>query len=321
MLGARIRVPLLAGVLRMVVTYALTLLLVWLLSLIVDALAPTFGGTRNRVAALKVVAYSATASFVASILGVVPGLRLLAGLAGLVYSIYLLYTGLPVLMRTPGRQGRPVAPAWCCCASSRAAWCWVAVFALALSPLGGGGLAAFGAGRDGGSVVVNGPDGTTVTVDPGATNEIARRIEDAGKRAEAAQNSGDSAAAGKAMGDMMSVLAGMTGASAPIVSADLKGMLPEDARRPESANRSKVSGGPGARARRVDGQGGLRRGRGAASTSPSPTPAAWPAWAAMAGLAGVTMDKESDGQVEKGVPRRRPARCTSSTARTAAAAR
>jgi len=41
-------------------------------ALIVDTLAPSFGGERNRVQALKAVAYSSTAYWVASIISIIP---------------------------------------------------------------------------------------------------------------------------------------------------------------------------------------------------------------------------------------------------------
>jgi hypothetical protein len=69
------------------------------LALIIDALAPNFGGTQNQVQALKVAAYSSTASWVAGIFGLVPILSWL-GILGL-YTLYLLYLGLPVLMKAP----------------------------------------------------------------------------------------------------------------------------------------------------------------------------------------------------------------------------
>ena len=51
--------------------------------------------------ALKVVAFSYTASWVAGVFQIVPGIGMLLALAGSIYSIYLLYLGLPVLMKCP----------------------------------------------------------------------------------------------------------------------------------------------------------------------------------------------------------------------------
>ncbi|MGH7580945.1 MAG: Yip1 family protein [Gemmatimonadales bacterium] len=82
-----------------VVTFLLTLGGVFVLALIIDALAPNFGGTKDQTQALKVAAYSSTASWVVGIFGLVPALGWL-GILGL-YSLYLLYLGLPVLMKSP----------------------------------------------------------------------------------------------------------------------------------------------------------------------------------------------------------------------------
>jgi Yip1-like protein len=96
------RTPIGSAVSAMVVTYLLTLAGVYVLSLIIDALAPSFNGTKSQVQALKVSAYSSTASWVAGIFSLIPGLRWL-GILGL-YSLYLLYLGLPVLMKTPAEK-------------------------------------------------------------------------------------------------------------------------------------------------------------------------------------------------------------------------
>ena len=95
--GTIYRVPLGSAITSAIVTYVLTLVGVYVLSLIIDALAPTFGGTKNPIQALKVATYSSTAAWVAGIFALMPGLRMLS-LLGL-YSIYLLYLGLPVLMK------------------------------------------------------------------------------------------------------------------------------------------------------------------------------------------------------------------------------
>ena len=80
--------------------YALTFVMVFVVALIVDALAPTFGGQKDPLRALKVTAYSFTAGWVAAIVAIIPMLGFLAIIGGL-YGLYLLYLGLPVLMRNP----------------------------------------------------------------------------------------------------------------------------------------------------------------------------------------------------------------------------
>lgn len=83
------------------VQYALALVSVYVIALIIDALAPTFGSTKNPIQALKVAAYYPTAYWVASILMIVPALGFIGVLVGGIYSLYLLFLGLPVLMKTP----------------------------------------------------------------------------------------------------------------------------------------------------------------------------------------------------------------------------
>lgn len=98
--GMSVRVPIVSGLISMVVGYGLSLAMVFVLALAVDALAPTFGGTKNPVNALKLTAYSSTAGFVGGIFALLPALSALGLLASL-YSIYLVYTGVPVLMKCP----------------------------------------------------------------------------------------------------------------------------------------------------------------------------------------------------------------------------
>ena len=93
------RTPPGAAITGAVVTYFLTLCGVYVLALIIDALAPTFDGTKNQLQALKLAAYSSTASWVAGIFTLIPGLSFLYILG--VYNLYLLYLGLPVLMKSP----------------------------------------------------------------------------------------------------------------------------------------------------------------------------------------------------------------------------
>ncbi|CAG0959527.1 Inner membrane protein YohC [Burkholderiales bacterium] len=93
------RVPIGSGIAGAIVQYGLALVGVYVMALIIDALAPSFGGEKNLNQALKTTAYSYTAAWVASIFHVIPGLGILS-IVGL-YSFYLLYLGLPVTMKAP----------------------------------------------------------------------------------------------------------------------------------------------------------------------------------------------------------------------------
>lgn len=99
LLGVTYHPPLAAALVSAVLGYGLTLATVFLLALVIDGLAPSFGGQKDQIQALKVAAYSGTAGWIAGIFGIVPALAILA-IVGL-YSLYLLYLGLPVLMKVP----------------------------------------------------------------------------------------------------------------------------------------------------------------------------------------------------------------------------
>ena len=99
---AAYRTPFLAGLVSAIVGYVLTLIGVFIVAFVIDALAPIFGGAKNFISAMKVAAYAPTAAWLASVFTAVPVLTVLAVLG--LYSFYLFYLGLPVLMRVPPGQ-------------------------------------------------------------------------------------------------------------------------------------------------------------------------------------------------------------------------
>jgi hypothetical protein len=105
-----VRAQWIEGISAAAVLLALTLASVALLAWLVDVLAPRFGGERDAVRALKLVAYSATPGWLAGVLQIVPALSPVAVFAQL-YGLYLLYAGLPVLMRCPRGQSAAYAAA------------------------------------------------------------------------------------------------------------------------------------------------------------------------------------------------------------------
>ena len=94
-----VRTGLFAGLVAAILQFGLSLALVYVLALVINALAPTFGGQQNEVAAFKVAAYSMTPAWLAGIFSLIPSISFLS-LLGL-YGIYVLYLGLPSLMRAP----------------------------------------------------------------------------------------------------------------------------------------------------------------------------------------------------------------------------
>jgi len=82
---------------------AFKVIAVFVVAALVDALAPHFGGQRDRLRALKLVAYSHTPFWLAGASNLLPGLRPLL-LVGAVYGVYLAFVGLPVMMRCAGER-------------------------------------------------------------------------------------------------------------------------------------------------------------------------------------------------------------------------
>lgn len=82
-----------------ILRYVIALVITLLLALIVDAIAPAFGGEKNFVQSLKLTAYSLTAAWVAGILLLLPWIGAVIALFALIYSCYTFYLGAPVLKK------------------------------------------------------------------------------------------------------------------------------------------------------------------------------------------------------------------------------
>jgi hypothetical protein len=99
-LFVHITMPLTFSIVLAVLGYGASLVAVWVLALVIDALAPNFGSVKNRDQAMKAAAFSYTAAWVAGIFQIIPSLAII-GLLLALYSFYLLWVGLPVVMKTP----------------------------------------------------------------------------------------------------------------------------------------------------------------------------------------------------------------------------
>lgn len=84
-------------------------MIVYVIAIVTDALAPTFGGTKNQSNALKLVVYAMTPIWLAGVFLLIPQLRILG-----LYGLYLFWLGIPALMKAPDeksalrRRGRAV---------------------------------------------------------------------------------------------------------------------------------------------------------------------------------------------------------------------
>ena len=95
-MGTTYRVPIAAGLANAVITYVLTLGSVYAMALVIDFAAPHFQGERDFMQALKVAAFFPTSWWIAGIFSLIPTLAILSVIGGL-HSLWLLYTGLPVM--------------------------------------------------------------------------------------------------------------------------------------------------------------------------------------------------------------------------------
>lgn len=92
--------PLISSLVAAIVDYGLSLAGVFVLGMVIDVLAPSFGGTRSRIQALKVAIYAWTAAWVFAVFQLVPPVGALSVIGGL-YSLYLMYLAIPKLMKAP----------------------------------------------------------------------------------------------------------------------------------------------------------------------------------------------------------------------------
>ena len=98
-LGISWKPSFMSALLQGIVSFLLTIVGLFALAWIADFLATKFDGKSNNLNAFKLVAYGATASFLAGIFGLIPSLAFFS-LLGL-YSLYLFYTGANPLMKVP----------------------------------------------------------------------------------------------------------------------------------------------------------------------------------------------------------------------------
>jgi hypothetical protein len=180
-----------------ILSYVLGLVSVYISALVVDALAPSFSAEKNLVQALKAVAYSYTAVWVASIIGLVPGLGILAVIAGLIYTVYLLYLGLQYTMKCPADKAIGYTAVSIIVAI-------VLVWVVRVVTYGIVGVAGLGTAGAMGAFSHT----TSSHQRDFAPGSYADSVDRAQKQLQAAQQSGDSNAQGAALGAMMSAALG-----------------------------------------------------------------------------------------------------------------
>ena len=87
--------------------YLMALVVTFILALIVDALAPSFGGAKDFVGALKLAAYSYSAAWIAGVFHVLGVSGAVLALIATIYSWYTFYVGAPVLKKCAADKAVP----------------------------------------------------------------------------------------------------------------------------------------------------------------------------------------------------------------------
>jgi hypothetical protein len=218
-LGGTIRTPILVGIGLTVFMLIMAVVGVFILSLIINALAPSFGGEKNSAQALKVAVYSYTPAWIAGIFQILPWVGALLAIVVSLYAIYLLYTGLPALMKSPPDKSIGYTIVVIICAI---------VLSVLISVVAG---LIFSAGSLATGAMTKSSSSSNVTIDPasplGKLEQLGKQMEKSGKDMEAAQKSGDkqaeAAAAAAALGALFS-----GGKKVDLLSLEqLKGFIPE----------------------------------------------------------------------------------------------
>ena len=239
-----VRTGILIGLVRAIFEFLMAFLGVFVVAWLVDVLAPTFGGQRNSLRALKVTAYSYTPMWVAGILHIIPMLSVLAIIAGL-YGLYLLYLGLPVLMQCPKDKSVGYTVVLVIC--TIVVWVVIGVLSTcAIAGLGFMGLGAMGrmgaqsdtTSTDAAAGVLSSVFGGKTDADKARVNDALAQLQKMGEQAERAEKAGRSSSgtnpsAGTSGADMATALNAVgqivTGGKdvQPVDFHKLKDMLPE----------------------------------------------------------------------------------------------
>ena len=212
------RVPFMSALVGAVLSLGMAIVGVFVLSLIIDALAPTFNGEKNAIQSLKVAVYSCTPAWLAGVLQIIPVLGVLS-IFGAIYAFYLLYLGLPVLKKSPQDKAVPYTVVVLVCAI--VIWIVIAMIGSMVVGTGMAGAALMGANRS-----------SDVTVDKdsplGKLDALGKKLDESNKKMEAAAKSGDPNAQAAAAIESLGTLLGGGKRVEPVSPDALKPLVPDN---------------------------------------------------------------------------------------------
>ena len=231
------RAPLVSGIVAAAFGLGMALVMCFLLSLIIDALAPTFNGQKNQIQALKLAVYSFTPAWIAGVLRIVPLLGIFILFAAL-YSIYVMYLGLPRMMKSPQDKALPYTAVVVVCAIV------MGFIVAAISGIFIGGAMLTGSALSSSN---SSSSSATAQFDKnspmGKLQEIAKTAEASTKKMEAAAKAGDQNAQAAAAVEGLGALLGGGKHVDPVDIEQLKPLMPDTlAGMPKTASRAEKSG-------------------------------------------------------------------------------
>jgi hypothetical protein len=212
------RVPMAPALIGAVFSFGMALVGVFVLALIIDALAPTFGGQKNQIQALKLAVYSYTPAWIAGVLDLLPLVGILSIFAAF-YGMYVLYLGLPRLMKSPPEKSLPYTVVILVCAI---------VLSIVITVVGGlvlaatGGAAALSSASRSSDDVQFDKDSTL-----GKLQEMAKKAEESSKKIDAAGKANDPNAQAAAAVEGLGALLGGGKRVDPVGIDVLQPLVPE----------------------------------------------------------------------------------------------
>jgi hypothetical protein len=215
------RVGFFSGLVFALFTFCMAVVGVFVISLIINALAPTFGGEQNSSQALKLAVYSYTPAWIAGVLQVFPLLGILAIFAAF-YGLYLLYLGLPRLMKCPEDKAIAYTAVVVVCAIVMSA-----IIAVMGGTIVGVGALTSGALSGAASASPRGEVQFDKNSAMGKLQDLGKKLEESNKKVEAAQKSGDQKAEAAAAMETLGTLFGGGKRVDPIAIGELKAFVPD----------------------------------------------------------------------------------------------
>jgi hypothetical protein len=209
-----------------IVGYVMSLIMVFVIAFIADALAPSFDGQKNMSQALKLTAYAMTAAWLAGIFQIIPFLGWLLSLLGSLYSLYLFYLGSPVMMKVPEQK----AVGYTVVIVVVAIVVGIIIGVINSMVIGMGTMGALG-GMMGSRAMHQSRSAPDIQYDKdspmGKLQDFGKKMEESTKKMEAAQKSGDQNAQMAAAMEGLGTLMGGGKRVEPIGIEGLKPFVPE----------------------------------------------------------------------------------------------